>query len=296
MYEAFYNLKMMPFENTPDPRFFFQSEQHREALAAIEYTIRMRKGFVLITGDIGSGKTTVGRAMCERVGHAATIVNITHSHRDGDSLIRQTLRALNIRTQRGEDHGRMLERLGSYLLDRINQARPVVLFVDEAQTLSDDALEELRLMSTFDTSTQKAIQIVLVGQPELRQHIANTRRLAALRQRIVLAKHLRPLDMQDVVRYVEHRIRIAGNDPTTPAPGVRFEAGAFNRIHQTTHGIPRLINVICDNALLMAFVSETRSIGATIINRVIEDMVPNFGDDSDSGISNTPALGLTGTY
>lgn len=294
MYESFYNLKMMPFENTPDPRFFFQSEQHREALAAIEYTIRMRKGFVLITGDIGSGKTTVGRAMCERVGHASTIVNITHSHRDGDSLIRQTLRALNIRSHRDEDHGRMLERLGSFLLDRVNQACPVVLFVDEAQTLSDDALEELRLMSTFDTATAKAIQIVLVGQPELRQHIANTRRLAALRQRIVLAKHLRPLDMQDVIRYVEHRLRIASNEPTMPA--VQFEAGAYNRIHQTTHGIPRLINVICDNALLMGFVGETRKISSAIVNRVIEDMVPNFGDDSDSGIETTPALGLTGTY
>ncbi len=294
MYDSFYNLKMMPFENTPDPRFFFQSEQHREALAAIEYTIRMRKGFVLITGDIGSGKTTVGRAMCERIGHSATIVNITHSHRDGESLIRQALRALDIRSQRNEDHGRMLERLGSYLLDRVNQACPVVLFVDEAQTLSDEALEELRLMSTFDTATQKAIQIVLIGQPELRQHIANTRRLAALRQRIVLAKHLRPLDQKDIILYVEHRLRVASNNPSVPA--VRFEAGAYNRMQQTTHGIPRLINVICDNALLMGFVGETRSIGSAIVNRVIEDMVPNFGDDSDSGISTTPALGLTGTY
>lgn len=294
MYESFYNLTMMPFENTPDPRFFFQSEQHREALAAIEYTIRMRKGFVLITGDIGSGKTTVGRAMCDRCGEKATIVNITHSHQDGGSLIRQTLRALEIKSGRNEDHCRLLERLGSYLLDRANQQKPAVLFVDEAQTLSDDALEELRLMSTFDTSTHKAIQIVLVGQPELRQHIANTPRLAALRQRIVLAKHLRPLDSQDVVRYVEHRLRVASKVPTLPA--VKFDHGAFNRIHQTTHGIPRLINVICDNAMLMGYVGETRLISAQIINRVIEDMVPNFSDDSDSGIKTAPQLGLTGTY
>ncbi len=294
MYESFFNLSMMPFENTPDPRFFFQSEQHREALAAIEYTIRMRKGFVLITGDIGSGKTTVGRAMCERCGDRATIVNITHSHQDGGSLIRQTLRALQIRSGREEDHGRLLERLGAYLLDRNNQRKPAVLFVDEAQTLSDDALEELRLMSTFDTSTHKAIQIVLVGQPELRQHIANTPRLTALRQRIVLAKHLRPLDAEDVVCYVEHRIRVASNKPESPA--VRFDRGALNRIHQTTHGIPRLINVICDNAMLMAYVSETRVIGSGIINRVIQDMVPNFGDDADSGIESAPALGLTGTF
>jgi len=293
MYESFYNLTTMPFENTPDPRFFYQSEQHREALAAIEYTIRMRKGFVLITGDIGSGKTTIGRTMCERCADRATIVNITHSHRDGASVVRQALRAFDVPSRRDDDHGRLLERLGAFLLDRGNQMKPVVLFVDEAQTLSEEALEELRLLSTFDTATQKLIQIVLVGQPELRQYIATRKNLAALRQRIVLAKHLRPLDAEDTARYIAHRLRVAAAN--VARPGIVFERGALNRVHQVSRGIPRLINVICDNALLLAYVKESRLVSAAIINRVAEDMVPNFGSDSDSGIGEVPMLSLTGS-
>jgi general secretion pathway protein A len=144
-------------------------------------------------------------------------------------------------------------------------------------------------MSTFDTATHKAIQVVLVGQPELRQYIANCKNLAALRQRIVLAKHLRPLSGEDVARYIEHRLAIASADRA--AIGVRFDRAAFNRIHQVTRGIPRLINVVCDNALLLGFVNETRMIGSAIVNRVIEDLVPNFGSDSDSGVEN-PAMQL----
>jgi general secretion pathway protein A len=130
-----------------------------------------------------------------------------------------------------------------------------------------------------------------VGQPELRQYIATKKSLAALRQRIVLAKHLRPLSAEDVARYVEHRLSIASVD--RGAVAVKFDRAAMHRIHQVTHGIPRLINVVCDNALLLGYVNETRMIGAAIINRVIEDLVPNFGNDSDSGVTGSSMqLGL----
>ena len=212
MYQEFYQLDVMPFENTADPRFFFASEQHREALAAIEYTLRQRKGFVLITGDIGSGKTTVGRTMVQRCGDRARIVEVLHGHEDGQTLLRQVMRSLDLPIRRSDDHASLLENLRIQLLEQLELNKPLVLLVDEAQTLSDTALEELRLMSNFDTVSNKLIQIVLIGQPELRDRMRGAR-MAALRQRIVLAKQLRPLSQRDTGAYIAHRLRAASIDP-----------------------------------------------------------------------------------
>ncbi len=288
MYHKFYNFTLLPFENTPDPRFFYASEQHREALAAIEYTIRMRKGFVLITGDIGSGKTTIGRTMCERCADKARIVQVLHGHRENMGVLKQMLRALDIRIRKGDDHGRMLERLHEYLIEQLQESRPVVLFVDEAQTLSDEALEELRLLSNFDTATQKPVQVVLIGQPELRQRI-RTPQLAALRQRVVMAKQLRPLNAVEVAAYLLHRLRAASADPRHVQ--VEFTEAAIRDLHQFTNGVPRLINVAADNCLLLGYVRETRQITPAMVRRVMEDMIPSFNDAGSS----SPPLGLTGT-
>ncbi len=152
MYTEFYNLTALPFENTPNPRFFYACEQHREALAAIEYTIRMRKGFVMITGDIGSGKTTVGRTMIERCADQAQIFQILHGHRNRDELLRHLMRKLEIPVKGHDDHAAMLERLFVFFKEQADQSRPIVLLVDEAQTLTDETLEELRLLSNFDTA------------------------------------------------------------------------------------------------------------------------------------------------
>ena len=276
MYETFYNLKTRPFENTPDPRFFFASEQHREALAAIEYTIRFRKGFVLVTGHIGAGKTMVGRTMCHRCGQAAQIVHVLHGHQDDTGLIRQILRSLRVRTCRADDLGRMLERLREYVVGQLHDGLPVVLFVDEAQTLSDASLEQLRLLSSFDTATQKAVQVVLIGQPELRQRIRNPQ-CAALRQRIVLAKQLSPLDQQETGAYLAHRLRIASADPEHVQ--VQFDPTALGQIYDFCGGVPRLINVMADNCLLLGYVRQTREISPTIVQRVMQDQVPDFDDE-----------------
>jgi general secretion pathway protein A len=275
MYHEFYNLAVPPFENTPDPRFFFASEQHREALAAIEYTIRMRKGFVLVTGDIGSGKTTVGRTLCERCADQAQIVQVMHGHQDGLELLRQILRCLGLRHHRQDDHARMLERLRKHLFDQLYQNRPVVLLVDEAQTLRDEALEELRLLSNFDTATDKPIQVVLIGQPEIRQRLRSSR-LAALRQRIVLAKQLRPLNQVETGQYIAHRLRAASIDPQNVK--ATFHEQAVADIHRFTGGVPRLINVACDNCMLLAFVREAREITPAMVRRSIQDMVPSLED------------------
>jgi general secretion pathway protein A len=276
MYHEYYNLTSMPFENTPDPRFFFASEEHREALAAIEYTILMRKGFVMITGGIGSGKTTVGRTMAKRCAGQAEVVHVLHGHRKGNEMLKQILRNLDVEFSPSDDHASMLERLGSYLRGEAELEQPIVLLVDEAQTLSDEALEELRLLSNFDTSTQKLIQVVLIGQPELRRRICAPH-LGALRQRIAMAKQIKPLTVNNVDAYIAHRLTTASKDPQDVK--ITFSEEAVEAIHQYTGGVPRMINFVCDNCLLMGYVREWQQpIPRSIVHEVVRDMLPEFND------------------
>lgn len=291
MYEKFYNFDVPPFECTPDPRFFYASEQHREALAAIEYTIRMRKGIVMVTGAIGSGKTTVGRTMLERCGDCATIVQVMHGHSKGAELIKHVLRSLGVVMRRTEEHAECLERLQVHLREYAARGKPVVLFVDEAQTLTDEALEELRLISNFDTNTQRLLQLVLIGQPELRDRI-RTPQMAPLRQRIVMAKQIAPLNIQETATYIVHRIKAASADKDNLA--VSFAGDAIETLYGCTHGTPRLINVICDNCLLLGYVHEARRITSSMVRKVIEDMVPDFGDLRSSVAAPERRLALAG--
>jgi len=273
MYETYYHLAIAPFENTPDPRFFFASEQHSEALAAIEYTIRMRKGIVLITGPIGAGKTTVSRAMLRRCGDAATVIQLAHGHRTADELITHMLHRLGLNDATNGSHAQRLERLEQHLLHCAASGKPVVLFVDEAQTLSDAALEELRLISNFDTEQTKLLQLVLIGQPELRERLSQES-LAPLRQRIIIARMLRPLNVSDVKHYIAHRIAVASENPEDVQ--VHFDAKAVERIAGFTGGIPRLINAICDHCLLLGMVQKTDTINRKMTERVIADMLPGL--------------------
>lgn len=292
MYHEFYHLHALPFEATPDPRFFFASEQHREALAAIEYTIRMRKGIVLVTGAIGSGKTTVGQVMCQKCAERATIVQIIPRHNNGVDLLRQVLRSVNVPHDPDRDYPKMMDQLRVYLTDQARQHRPVVLFVDEAQSLSDDALEELRMLSNLNTAQQKLIQVVLIGQPELRQRIRQPQ-YDPLRQRIVLAKQLRPFLADETAKYIHHRLGAASTDPCDVR--VTFTGGALREIHRVTGGVPRLINVACDNCLLLGMVRQERQITSAMVQHVIEDMVPRFDDSSARGDHHS-TLSLAGNF
>ncbi len=293
MYEEFYKLAMLPFENTPDPRFYYASEQHREALAAIEYTVRMRKGFALITGNVGTGKTTVGQVMRQRCHEEASIIEVMYGHEARDGLLRQILRAINSPADPQADHAQLVEALHTYLIEQMAGDRPVVLFVDEAQTLSDDALEELRLMSNLDTTTTKSIQIVLVGQPELRHRLRQPRH-AALRQRIVMAKQIEPLGRQDTATYIQHRLAAASLDPNAPA--TVFTVDGIDAIYHYAGGIPRLINIACDNCMLMGFVAEKTQIDLAIVHKVIADMLPNFETTLGVGpvTEHEPAMAMAG--
>lgn len=291
MYLDFFQLQTQPFENTPDPRFFYASEQHREALAAIEYTIRMRKGIVLVTGEIGSGKTTVGKTMLKRCANHATIVSLVHGHHTGVELLRHILRSLNITVDAHEDHALLLEKLQQHLQEQMHRGKPVVLFVDEAQTLSDEAIEELRLISNFDTTSHRLLQLVLVGQPELRESIRRPE-MAALRQRIVLAKQLSPMSMQETAGYIGHRLSAASRDPRSVQAS--FSGEAIQAIYNYTRGIPRLINVICDNCLLLGFVKSRQRITGLMVQQVIQDMVPTF--DNGCGVEGDTNYRLAGSF
>lgn len=282
MYLSYFQFETTPFENTPDPRFFYASEQHREALAAIEYSIRLRKGIVLITGEIGAGKTTVARTMFKRCGKDATLVQLAHGHRTADELLGHLARTLDIETGSDPDHAALLEALRHKLLQCAHEGRPVVLFVDEAQTLCDDALEELRLLSNFDTDTFKLLQLVLIGQPELRDRLS-TDRMAPLRQRVVIARRLLALSHAETTSYINHRLTIASIDPE--AVHVRFEPAAIHAIQQYTGGIPRLINVVCDHCLLLAMVRQTPRITAAMVHRVLGDMMPAFNQLSPQTVN-----------
>ena len=293
MYQEYFKLNSLPFENTCDPRFFFASEQHREALAAIEYSIRLRKGIVLVTGDVGSGKTTVGRVMCDNCGDRATIVHVISRRHNGEDLLKQILRCVNLPATDKDSYATMLERLRGYLTDQVVRQQPVVLFVDEAQNLHDDALEELRLLSNLDTPNQKLVQVVLVGQPELRQRIRQTA-YDALRQRIAMAKQLHPFEHEETSDYIAHRLGIASIDPQDIR--VHFSPGAIREIHRVTGGIARLINVVCDNCLLLGFVKETRQIDTAMVHQVIQDMVPRFDDTPHVNDRSTSTFSLAGNF
>lgn len=288
MYEAHYALNTLPFENTADPRFFYASEQHREALSAIEYTIRLRKGIVLITGDIGSGKTTVGRTMIDRCGKQITLVQVQHSHHSALQLVRQVLRNLGAKLDGQEDHSTLIEMLQRVMHQHVRQGRPLVIFVDEAQTLSDEALEELRLLSNFDHGTMKLVQIVVIGQPELRDRLRQPG-MAAFRQRVFMAKQLFPLTINETAGYIVHRIRAASERPERP--GVKFNGDAIRAIHGFARGTPRLINVVCDNCLLLGYVKQVQEVSGAMAQQVIGEMVPSFDQGIEATGRNVPGIG-----
>ena len=292
MYEAYFNLKTMPFENTPDPRFFFGSEEHREALAAIEYTIRMKKGYVCIVGPVGTGKSTVSRTMISRCADSARIVPILHGHEDGKQLLRQILRAVEVTYRELDDHAILLEKLFTYLHEQHALGEPVALLVDEAHTMSDTALEELRMLSNYDTTRTKLVQVILVGQPEL-IHRLNQPNMAALKQRIAMVKMLRTMNIQETAAYIGHRIRLASVDPQHLQ--VRFPGRTLEAIYNLTHGTPRLINYVCDNCMLLASVQKQREITPAMVQTVSTDLSLNLNhNEFVSSTSESPRLALAG--
>lgn len=263
MYLKHYNLEQLPFRNTPDPRFFFATDKHNEALANLIYAVEQRRGFVMLTGEIGSGKTLVTHLLLQQVESHALVALVRNTHLNSAQLIRLICDEFAVQVGHHDDKASMLLNLNQFLIQQLAEDRLVVIIIDEAQNLSDRVLEELRMLSNLETSTDKLIQIVMVGQPELRDKVSQPQ-LEQLRTRIALSYHLEPLTPEEVREYIEHRLRVAG-----PEHRVVMTDEAVEKIAKFSRGTPRVINGLCDNALLYGFTGQTHTIDEALIDKVI---------------------------
>jgi general secretion pathway protein A len=265
MYNEFYGFRESPFNITPDPRFLFFSAKHREAFDHLLFGIQERKGFIQLTGEVGAGKTTLCRALLEQLGPRYRTALILNPCLTAAQLLRAILGELQI-VPRRQDRAGYLEALNEFLLAQVGLGNDVVLLIDEAQDLSPELLEQVRLLSNLETDQQKLLQIALVGQPELRDML-DQRGLRQLRQRITVRYHLPPLSLADTEHYIRFRLQVAGADgrPT-------FNRWAIRSIHRYSRGVPRLINAVCDKTLLCGWVGETDALTARHVRRAVREL------------------------
>ena len=261
MYTSFFGLGEKPFAITPDPRYLFMSERHAEALAHLLYGINEAGGFIQLTGEVGTGKTTVVRSLLERMPGHADVAVILNPQLTPVEFVLTICEELGI-FMRDDDTSSikdLVDLLNKRLLDAHAKGRRVVVIVDEAQNLTPETLEQVRLLTNLETASQKLLQIILIGQPELREVLARVE-LRQLAQRITGRYHLDPLSRAETAAYVSHRLKVAGS-----ASGDVFSTAALREVHRLTNGIPRIINVICDRALLGAFTQEQHRIGPSLV-------------------------------
>jgi len=265
VYLDYYGLTEAPFDITPNPRFLFYSAKHREALNHLLYGIRERKGFVQLTGEVGAGKTTLCRAMLEQLdGHYATAL-ILNPVMSADELMKAVAMEFGLPVH-GLDRLETLGVINEFLLQQVERNQDSVLIIDEAQDLTDELLEQVRLLSNLETDNRKLLQIVLMGQPELRDRI-NNHRLRQLRQRITVRYHLSPLSRFEVNHYIQYRLEVAG------AKGIPyFTQPALWRVYRYSQGIPRLLNAICDKALLAGFVNQREKIDFRMVGQAMHEL------------------------
>ena len=270
VYLDYFGLSEPPFSITPNPRFLYFSGKHREALNHMLYGIRERKGFVQITGEVGAGKSTLCRALLAQLGNNYSTALILNPMLDADQLMRAIAIEFGL-DARGLDRLEALENINLFLLQQIEEGRESVLIIDEAQDLTNELLEQVRLLSNLETDDRKLLQIVLMGQPELR-HRLNDPALRQLRQRITVRYHLSPLTRAEVGRYVQHRLTVSGS-----SDGPEFTFPALWRIFCYSQGIPRLVNAVCDKSLLAGFVSRCTRIGYRTVGRAIRELERHVG-------------------
>ena len=270
MYEAFYGLTSKPFQLNPDPSFYFGSKQHSRAKAYLEYGVSRHEGFVVITGEIGAGKTTILRTLIDGL-HGSNVVigHLVTTQLGAEDTLRMVGAAFGFHVK-DVSKSELLITLEAYLLSQTSQGKRCLLIVDEAQNLTPQAVEELRMLSNFQFGNQALLQSFLVGQPEFRE-ILQRPEMEQFRQRIAATCHIGPLDVDETRCYIEHRLRCAGSQGK---PG--FDADAFEAVYKASRGIPRRINSICDRVLLLGFLAER-----TNLTRVdVDDVVREFADES----------------
>lgn len=265
MYRQFYGLKERPFNITSDPSFFFFSQKHKEALSHLSYGVTQRKGIIVITGEIGTGKTTLCRYFLNQLGENVKTAFILNPHFNETQLMEAIIKDFGINTK-NPLHPSYTRELNQFLLVESEKGNNVVLIIDEAQNLKPNQLEQIRLLSNLETEKDKLLQIVLVGQPELNRRLS-LHELRQLQQRIMVRYHITPLETTDIRDYITHRLQVAGDSGR-----INFSDEALGMIFEFSCGMPRLINIISDRALLAGFVAETFDVNGEIIHKCLKEL------------------------
>lgn len=263
MYEQFYGLREKPFSLAPDPGFLYLARRHQHALTMLEYVLGEASGFALITGEVGCGKTTVVRHVLERVEQILNVGFVTNTHKNFGPLLPWIMESLGLKSD-AESQSEQYRRLVEYARSEYSSGRRLVLVIDEAQNLGVEGLEELRVLSNVNAGKHTLIQTILIGQPELRK-LLKRRSLRQFAQRIAMEYHLEPMQPEETAAYIAHRVAVAGGS------ALLFSAGACEAVHVCTGGVPRLINIVCDTALVYGFADQKSAIDFDIIEQVLQD-------------------------
>jgi general secretion pathway protein A len=267
MYKAFYNLKRNPFELTPDPSFLFPTTRHNEALASLYYGVRRRKGFVVMTGEVGTGKTLLVRCLLQLLkGTNVSYAYVFNSRLSSAEFLQYVAADFGLPFS-GKTKSELLLELGNFLVARHQKELTTLLVADEAHHLSAEVLEEIRLLTNLETAHGKLLQILLVGQPELDEKL-DSMELRQLKQRIALRSHLLPLDLEETRGYILRRMKLAGANSHA---GTIFSEETLAEVYRHSRGLPRLINTICENALIGGYARQLRSVPPDIIGEVADD-------------------------
>jgi general secretion pathway protein A len=266
MYQRFYGFNEMPFNITPDPRFLYLSPTHQEALEHLIFGVQEKKGFIALIGEVGCGKTTLCRRFLNELDPAHFVTALILNPRVTETQMLKAILTELGETKLARSPSDLVAQMNRVLLERIARGRDIVLIIDEAQNLSTEVLEQIRLLSNLETDRQKLLQIVLIGQPELKTILARDE-LRQLRQRILVHYELAALSLSDTRHYIQHRLKQAGSNgrPT-------FTAWAYRAIHRYSQGIPRVVNNLCDKSMLAAYIEESDEINFWHVRRAIRDL------------------------
>jgi putative secretion ATPase (PEP-CTERM system associated) len=265
MYDQFFNFKTKPFELVPNPDFIYLSSSHKKAITYLDYGIKEKSGYILLSGEVGSGKTTIIRNMIKHLNGNINLSKVFNTKVSSEQLIAMINEDFGLDVS-NKDKITLLRELNDFLIEQYADHRHCIIIIDEAQNLTPDLLEEVRMLSNLETDMTKLLQIILVGQPELKETLAKPE-LRQLRQRISISCHIDPLNRQETEEYIYHRLDVAGNKKA-----VRFADGSIDAIHDFSKGIPRLINIVCDFLMLSSFVEEKKEITLGMTNEVINEL------------------------
>ncbi len=282
MYQGYFGLTEKPFSETPNTKFFYLSSQHREGLAHLEYNILDGKGFTVLIGEVGAGKTTICKALIERLdAEKITVAHVIHTNLDFHDFLREVVEELDL-SSGGLQKWDLLKLLNGYLIEAYGQNRKVVLIIDEAQNLEPSVLEGIRMLSNLETAQEKLIHIVFVGQPGLMEHIQR-KDMLQLKQRIAGCFFLGPLSEKETKEYILFRMSAAGSKPS-----LRFTSEALEKIYRKTKGVPRLINFLCDYSIRQAYVEEAWTIDPSLVQKAYEEIKGTTGTEEQEELKENP--------